>query len=170
MTFQLAADALAWCCDVKQSLLEIEWPEALLEHPGAAEEWGDTDDRYDHTPPKPIPAAADLLMVIATRSNLRVVFKGLRVRMGVHVGLPRMVRDPMTRRVEYIGPVVNAAARITAMTHGGQIVMSSATFDKIKGSDLFKNGTGGQQQDQKERRRVVRLGKFELPDASQGSS
>jgi class 3 adenylate cyclase len=46
MAFQQASDALAWCCDVQQALLEAEWPEALLEHPGAAEEWADTDDRY----------------------------------------------------------------------------------------------------------------------------
>jgi hypothetical protein len=46
MAFQQAADALAWCADVQQALLAVEWPEALLEHPGAAEEWGDTDDRY----------------------------------------------------------------------------------------------------------------------------
>jgi class 3 adenylate cyclase len=39
--------------------------------------------------------------------------------MGIHFGTPRLVKDPMTRRVEYIGPVVNAAARITALTHGG---------------------------------------------------
>jgi class 3 adenylate cyclase len=41
--------------------------------------------------------------------------------MGVHVGQPRMLRDPKTRRTEYIGPVVNATARITAITHGGQV-------------------------------------------------
>jgi hypothetical protein len=46
MAFQHASDALAWCCDVQRALLKVEWPEALLEHPGAAEEWGDTDDRY----------------------------------------------------------------------------------------------------------------------------
>jgi hypothetical protein len=46
MAFQQASDALAWCCDVQRALLQVEWPEALLDHPGAAEEWGDTDDRY----------------------------------------------------------------------------------------------------------------------------
>ncbi len=46
MAFQRAVDALAWCSEVQQALLKVEWPEALLEHPGAAEEWGDTDDRY----------------------------------------------------------------------------------------------------------------------------
>lgn len=47
MAFQAAGDALSWCIDVQQALLNAEWPDALLEHPGAAEEWGDTDDRYD---------------------------------------------------------------------------------------------------------------------------
>ncbi len=55
------------------------------------------------------------------RRVVRVVFRGLRVRMGAHVGSPRLIRDPKTRRVEYIGPVVNAAARITAITNGGQV-------------------------------------------------
>jgi class 3 adenylate cyclase len=93
MAFQEAAPAMEWCMEVQQELVKAEWPAELVAHPGAAEEWGDHDDR--------------------------VLFKGLRVRMGVHWGKPRMVRDPMTRRVEYIGPVVNAAARITALTHGG---------------------------------------------------
>lgn len=46
MVFQQATDAVIWCMEVQQALLKVEWPEALLEHPGAAEEWGDTDDRY----------------------------------------------------------------------------------------------------------------------------
>jgi hypothetical protein len=69
MAFQQVADALAWCCEVQRALVTVEWPEALLEHPGAAEEWGDTDDR--------------------------VLYRGLRVRMGVHVGQAKAVRDPM---------------------------------------------------------------------------
>jgi class 3 adenylate cyclase len=87
-----------------------------------------------------------------------VVYKGLRVRMGVHVGTPKAVRDPMTRRVEYIGPVVNAAARITAMTHGGQIVLSHAAHAKL-GTDVGL----------KDNLRVVCLGRFEMPDASRGT-
>jgi class 3 adenylate cyclase len=149
MAFQQPVDALAWCADVQRSLLGVAWPEALLEHPGAAEEWGDTDDR--------------------------VLFKGLRVRMGVHVGVPRAVRDPMTRRVEYIGPVVNAAARITALTHGGQVVMSHAAFQKVKGSPELAaqlGGSDGQQEQQQELKKgsVVGLGKFEMPDAPNGTN
>jgi hypothetical protein len=46
MAFQHPTDALAWCAEVQQTMLSAEWPEELLEHPGAAEEWGDTDNRY----------------------------------------------------------------------------------------------------------------------------
>jgi class 3 adenylate cyclase len=59
--------------------------------------------------------------LMCVRRVVRVVFRGLRVRMGAHVGCPRLIRDPKTRRVEYIGPVVNAAALITAITNGGQV-------------------------------------------------
>ncbi len=30
---------------VQKGLLELQWPEGLLAHPGAAEEWGDVDDK-----------------------------------------------------------------------------------------------------------------------------
>ncbi len=95
IAFQHTTNALEWCSEVQQELIKSEWPKALLEHPGAAEEWGDTDNR--------------------------VLFKGLRVRMGVHVGTPKLVRDAMSRKIEYMGPCVNIAARITALTHGGQV-------------------------------------------------
>jgi hypothetical protein len=97
-----------------------------------------------------------------------VLFMGLRVRMGVHVGEPRAVRDPMTRRVEYIGPVVNAAARITALTHGGQIVMSQAAFNKVKDSAELAALVGGDGQQQLKKGSVVGLGKFEMPDSPDG--
>lgn len=112
------------------------------------------------------------------------MFKGLRVRMGVHVGTPKVVRDPMTRRVEYIGPVVNAAARITAMTHGGQVVMSQAVFAKLKAeataaptspaANLIGAGAApsasvvDNAQAAKKKKLVVGLGKFEMPDAPNG--
>jgi class 3 adenylate cyclase len=109
IAFREVDTALAWCEDTQRELLGLDWPEALLGHPGAAEEWGGTDDR--------------------------VVFKGLRVRMGVHVGTPKTTSDPMTRRVGYTGPVVNLAAHITALAQGGQILMSEAARGKLGSSD-----------------------------------
>ncbi len=95
--------------------------------------------------------------------------------MGMHVGEPRRVCDPMSRRVEYIGPTINTAARITTMAHGniikfinflshsksslfhlligGQILISGQAYSKLKGTDISKEKT-----------RFVYLGKFEMPD------
>lgn len=130
MAFQHTSDALEWCMAVQHELMQVDWPKALLEHPGACEEW----DKDDNT-----------------------IFRGLRVRMGVHYGQPRVVSDPMTRRIDFIGPVVNAAARITAITHGGQILLSDTAYARIKDSDLAH-----------ESQRITCLGKFEMPDAPKG--
>ena len=46
----------------------------------------------------------------------------LRVRMGLHTGEPAAVRD------RYIGLAVHRAARICAAGHGGQVLLSGATY------------------------------------------
>jgi len=45
LAFQDVSQAMEWCMHVQRQLLQLPWPDALLQHPGAAEEWGDTDDR-----------------------------------------------------------------------------------------------------------------------------
>jgi predicted ATPase/class 3 adenylate cyclase len=47
----------------------------------------------------------------------------LRVRMGIHTG------EAECRDGDYFGPVLNRAARLMAVAHGGQIVCSQATAD-----------------------------------------
>nr|WIL05220.1 serine/threonine kinase [Pithovirus mammoth] len=125
MAFQHPQDALKWCVEVQKALLEVEWPAALLEHPGAAEEWGDTDDR--------------------------ILFRGLRVRMGVHLGFPRISKDPTTRKIEYTGLAINIAARITSITHGGQIIFSHEVFEKLPSIELAA-------------KKVLPLGKFDFSE------
>ena len=44
----------------------------------------------------------------------------LQVRMGLHAG------EAATRSSDYFGPTVNRAARIMAVGHGGQVLLSSA--------------------------------------------
>lgn len=43
----------------------------------------------------------------------------------------------MSRRVEYVGPVVNTAVRITAVTHGGQIILSDAVYERLRDTELL---------------------------------
>ena len=49
----------------------------------------------------------------------------LRVRMGLHTGAPE------SRDGDYFGSVLNRAARLMAVAHGGQIVASSTTIDLV---------------------------------------
>jgi predicted ATPase/class 3 adenylate cyclase len=98
VVFGRATDAVTWCQTVQLHLLEAPWPEDLAELPDAAV----TGD-----PPR---------------------FRGLRVRMGVHVGEPDCRPDPVTGRMDYFGPVVNRAARVSSAGHGGQILVSEAAL------------------------------------------
>ena len=59
------------------------------------------------------------------------IYRGLRVRMGVHTGNPKAQEDPVTGRMDYFGPVVNRAARIEGKAQGGQIVISGETKKAI---------------------------------------
>jgi class 3 adenylate cyclase len=133
VAFADAASALEWCMDVQKELLKVDWPEAILAHPAAAEENGEVDDR--------------------------VLYKGLRVRMGVTVGRPKMAKDPVSRRIEYIGPVVNTAARITALTHGGQVLISQELKKQLKDHSITK-----------EKDRILFYGRIELPHKNTGTN
>ena len=55
--------------------------------------------------------------------------QGLRVRMGVHWGAPLCVADPTTGRMDYFGPMVNRAARVSSAGHGGQVLVSDAAWN-----------------------------------------
>jgi hypothetical protein len=46
MTFHSTVDALEWCMAAQQALVDVDWPEALLAHPAAAEEFDPRGSRY----------------------------------------------------------------------------------------------------------------------------
>jgi class 3 adenylate cyclase len=56
----------------------------------------------------------------------------LRVRMGLHAG------EAQTRTGDYFGPVVNRTARIMAVGHGGQVLLSAAAAALVL--DLLPDG------------------------------
>src|SRR5690348_8272543 len=51
---------------------------------------------------------------------------GLRVRMGIHSGVAEL------RDGDYYGTVVNKAARVMSVAHGGQVVVSLATEELVR--------------------------------------
>ena len=51
----------------------------------------------------------------------------LRVRMGVHTGSPRVIGN------DYWGVDVHYAARLCAAAHGGQVLLSASTRERVPG-------------------------------------
>jgi len=73
--------------------------------------------------------------------SLKPMFKGLRVRIGIHLGTHsstieeggqlQIMYDRVTKGYDYYGPVVNVAARIESIGFGGQTVISDAVYREL---------------------------------------
>ncbi len=101
IAFDSAQRAINCCARLQTELLAAPWPAELLAQPVALAEPG---------------------------ANGEPLFAGLRVRMGMHTGEPQCRADPMTGRMDYFGPMVNRAARVAGVAHGGQVLMSADAF------------------------------------------
>lgn len=105
VSFPTATSALLWAFAVQQQLLEVAWPSEVLSSVLGQEIYDN-----DHN----------------------LIFRGLSVRMGVHWGQPVCENDPVTRRMDYFGPMVNRASRISAVADGGQITVSADFISEIQ--------------------------------------
>ncbi|KAI9701820.1 MAG: cysteinyl-tRNA synthetase [Candelina mexicana] len=104
VSFPTATSALLWCFSVQSHLLDVQWPSEILSSVHGAE-------------------------ILDADSNR--IFRGLSVRMGIHWGTPVCEPDPVTRRMDYFGPMVNRASRISSVADGGQITVSSDFITEI---------------------------------------
>ncbi|KAI9473701.1 MAG: hypothetical protein EXX96DRAFT_621335 [Benjaminiella poitrasii] len=102
--FQDTIAALLWCFTVQLQLLEQDWPAGILE----------TEEGRE------------------IRKDGQVIYRGLSVRMGIHLGTPVYERNPITKRMDYFGPVVNKASRICNAADGGQICVSSDVITALQ--------------------------------------
>jgi hypothetical protein len=70
----------------------------------------------------------------AARGMQRALKGAVRVRAGLHTG------EPLVTRTGYVGVDVHRAARIAAVGHGGQTLVSQATRDLVSDEDLVDLG------------------------------
>src|SRR5947199_294005 len=80
----------------------------------------------------------------------------VRVRLGVHTG------EPLLTEHGYVGIDVHRAARIAAVGHGGQILLSQATRDLVGGDGLRDLGVH-RLKDLTAPERIYQLGEQEFP-------
>jgi adenylate cyclase len=105
VSFPTVTSALLWCFSCQSHLLELPWPQEILETVHCQE-------KLD--------------------SEQNTIYRGLSVRMGIHWGRPVCEQDPITRRMDYFGPMVNKAARVSAVADGGQITVSSDFIAEVQ--------------------------------------
>lgn len=105
VAFASPVAAVRWCLAAQRELLEAPWPEVLLAEPDAEE----------------------------VRAAGGRVHRGLRVRMGVHLGEPECREDERSGQADYYGRMVNVTARVAAAGHGGQVLVSGAVWARVEG-------------------------------------
>lgn len=104
-SFSTVSAALLWCFNVQLLLLKEDWPQELLE----SEEGKEIRD-----------------------DDGNLIYRGLRLRMGIHWGSPVCEPDPITGRMDYFGPMVNRASRIESAARGGQIFVSKDVVQELE--------------------------------------
>ena len=105
VAFPTVTSALLWCFTIQIQLLEVPWPQEILNSVNGQE---------------------------VCDADGNIIFKGLSVRMGIHWGTPVWEVDPVTKRMDYFGPMVNRASRISSVADGGQITVSSDFIAEIQ--------------------------------------
>lgn len=105
VAFPTPTSALVWCLSVQLKLLEAEWPGEIT-------------------------SIRDGCLITDTSGNK--IYQGLSVRMGIHWGCPVPEVDVVTKRMDYLGPVVNKAARVSGIADGGQVMLSNDFMVEFK--------------------------------------
>ena len=67
-------------------------------------------------------------------TSVEGAWKGLRTRMGVHVGDVDIENNPITGRADYFGPTVNKAARVEGACLGGSVAATDSVLSEIVGT------------------------------------
>lgn len=105
VSFPTVAGAVLWAFTCQILLMQEDWPREILECEDGKE---------------------------IVDENGTVLYRGLSVRMGIHWGMPVCEADPITKRMDYFGPIVNRAARISGAADGGQITVSRDVVTEIQ--------------------------------------
>ncbi|KAK9864492.1 hypothetical protein WJX84_005112 [Apatococcus fuscideae] len=105
LAFHEALDAINFCVNLQQALLEVPWPENILSNKHAQIEYG---------------------------HDGKTLFKGLRIRAAVHTGIPAAIEiHDETGQMEYTGEMVDLTEAVSRLPTGGQILMSGETFQRF---------------------------------------
>ena len=104
VAFSTVKQALKWCLQVQTELVLADWPSEIF----SVEE-------------------ASVL-----KQDDAFLYRGISVRMGVHVGQPVCELDPVTLRMDYFGLEIAIASRISNLADGGQVFTTTAVYEAVQ--------------------------------------
>ncbi|EFC43030.1 predicted protein [Naegleria gruberi] len=105
IAFSDPIEAIGCCFAIQNDLLKGNWTPEMLEFPDMKE----------------------------VKWNNEIIYKGPRVRMGLHYGSEVEAHfDPTTKRYDYFGTTVNQASRTENQAQGGRIYICSNIHDHLK--------------------------------------
>eukprot|EP00899_Mesostigma_viride_P006243 jgi/Mesvir1/1561/Mv14540-RA.1 len=127
--FHRAGDAIRWACEVQLALLH---PETLLAPKGI----NPFHSKLLCTWPRSLQTHQMGQFVLGPDGT--TLFRGLRVRMGIHLGVPDAnFRHSTSSRRRYEGCVVDVArAIVNAAAQGGQVLVSGSTWAALLPSEV----------------------------------
>ena len=104
VAFECVVKAVQWAIDAQETLNTTKWDENLYNNDCAKRVFSEDG---------------------------KILFSGLRIRIGIHAGMPDTKRNPTTGRDEYIGPVMVKANSLANSGNGGQIVISEESLEHL---------------------------------------
>ncbi|GET87569.1 receptor-type adenylate cyclase, putative [Leishmania tarentolae] len=113
-----AHSAVCLACEIQTKLLKRDWGTDAIDTAYREFELAgvDTVDNYE-------PPTARL-----SKKEYGALWRGLRVRIGIHTGLTEIRYDEVTKGYDYYGDTSNMAARTEAVANGGQLIATEATW------------------------------------------
>ncbi|KAG5481484.1 hypothetical protein LSCM1_05501 [Leishmania martiniquensis] len=123
-----AHTAVGLACEIQTRLLAHDWGTECFDGAYREFELGRVDTVGGYEPP-----TARL-----SEEEYAALWRGLRVRVGIHTGLSDIRYDEVTKGYDYYGDTSNMAARTEAVANGGQVIATETTWwalsDEERGS------------------------------------
>eukprot|EP00743_Colponemidia_sp_Colp-15_P015521 GILK01018688.1.p1 GENE.GILK01018688.1~~GILK01018688.1.p1 ORF type:complete len:391 (-),score=12.82 GILK01018688.1:151-1290(-) len=120
--FKNPVDALAFAACIQHDLFDAKWP---------------TEEEINSFYIRQIPVGVSrrvsfqpLQPPSEQQLDHSELWNGLRVRVGIHYGCGQIHVDETTRGYDYFGTVVNTAARVEGVGHGGQMLISAEMYEE----------------------------------------
>eukprot|EP01103_Thecamoeba_quadrilineata_P002608 TRINITY_DN12532_c0_g1_i1.p1 TRINITY_DN12532_c0_g1~~TRINITY_DN12532_c0_g1_i1.p1 ORF type:complete len:1455 (-),score=289.90 TRINITY_DN12532_c0_g1_i1:82-4404(-) len=106
IAFSSPLPAIIFTINLQHQLMIAEWPRAILQHP--------------------------ITRQFRDEATGAIIFRGLRVRIGVHCGTAEVVPRPDSLNVDFAGRTVEIAARVAGKGYYGEILVTPEVYDAVR--------------------------------------